>query len=950
MTFQELMDCWNRGAYNCNRAVYDKILEYAIGNNLVPVVGAGLSAWVEYPMWDELLRCHGAEFDVEEAVEEHLASWRYDEAAEVMAKACGDAWFDILRDSFDPQQIAQRRGNRPVYQKWLPQLFKGLVLTTNFDRCLEDLYGDPDSVNPGDDFQRDRADRARFENKHLLIKLHGDINDPWNMVLTKSAYDKCYGGDPEVPNLEKPMPANLSKQVNNRPMLFLGCSLHQDRTCAVLRACSRVGSHYALLPRPKDDDEFTRRRKELRDLGITPIWYPTGKHDEALSAFFTQLAADCGLREETEIDTPIYPLVGRDEVVAALCAHYSAPTPEPRWITGVAGIGKTEVCREVIRRLTALRPHFRMPMVDCTNAQKTGLFYSAVARGCGLEIPAQEASAPGEFLARTIPTRYSGVYFDNFEDVWRGFNQTERKDLVRWLLDLRRWGMSLLFSTQDNLPRDLGAGIHLEALDAGAGASETISDAEFWNMDSVKLFIHIYGEVSLAELPCLRKLIRQMEGHPLAIVLTAIQAREQLLGLRTLLDRWDAAQEVYQGNERHTSLKNALALVWKEIGNDPAATFYWALHTTCVQPIPLEFHRWLVDIPELETGMNRLQTGSLVRRVDGRITMLLPIKEQLPLLMRNWKELCVIPLHHWASALSMLLEIANDDSNQDSLKAHLLAIELMPQVCHVLDTLVEQGEKEIDRLCQLLEAARNHYSYYLASSDTLDRLVSYPELATRPEDCAIAYMYLGNVLGFRGDKNGAESALGQAEKQFRNMGNDMGLAHTLLTKAEVMRCMGDENEAKIILDQAEQLCQKLNDDLGLANIFRTRGDLLLCQRDFDGAESAYKDAEKKSQKMNDTIGMANLIQSRGILLGNQGELDKALKLLDEACAFYQKFHNMSGQASCLEAQYMFLMASGQTEKAERLQPLLEGLLPNLPLPQQEGVRDILAYAISEPEK
>lgn len=31
MTFQELMDCWDRGTYNCNRAVYDKILEYAAG-------------------------------------------------------------------------------------------------------------------------------------------------------------------------------------------------------------------------------------------------------------------------------------------------------------------------------------------------------------------------------------------------------------------------------------------------------------------------------------------------------------------------------------------------------------------------------------------------------------------------------------------------------------------------------------------------------------------------------------------------------------------------------------------------------------------------------------------------------------------------------------------------------------------------------------------------------
>lgn len=78
--------------------------------------------------------------------------------------------------------------------------------------------------------------RARFENKHLLIKLHGDINDPWNMVLTKSAYDKCYGGDPEVPDLEKPMPAYLSKQVNIGPCCFWGA------------ACIRIGPVRSCIP------------------------------------------------------------------------------------------------------------------------------------------------------------------------------------------------------------------------------------------------------------------------------------------------------------------------------------------------------------------------------------------------------------------------------------------------------------------------------------------------------------------------------------------------------------------------------------------------------------------------------------------------------------------------------------------------------------------------------
>ena len=983
MTFQELMDCWDRGEYNCNRAVYDKILEHTERSNLVPVIGAGLSAWVGYPMWDELLRRHGAEFDVAEVVEDRLTAWRYEEAAEVMAKASGDAWFDILRDSFDPRQIAERRGNRPAYQKWLPQLFKGLVLTTNFDRCLEALYSDPDSVNPGDDFQKKRAERAGFENRHLLIKLHGDIKDPWNMVLTRTAYDECYGADSESPDLEKPMPKFLSEQVNRRPMLFLGCSLHQDRTCAVLRICSRVGSHYALLPRPKEDAEFARRREELRELGIRPVWYPAGKHDEALNAFFTRLAADCGLREEVQTDTPVYPLVGRDEVVAELCAHYSGPSPEPRWVTGVAGIGKTEVCREVIRQLSGKNPRFRMPMVDCTSAETYLQFYAAVARGLGLEIPAHEAADPGAFLLRAIPGDCTGVYFDNFEDIWRGVG-TERRELVRWLLTLRDRGFALLFSTQDPLPPALGRRVVLAALDGGAEHAEKLDEAEFWNMDSVKLFTYIYDEVDPEELPHLRRLIRQMEGHPLAIVLTATQAREHLMGLRTLLDRWDAVQEVYRGNERHTSLKNALALVWEEIGDDPAAVIYWALHTTCVQPIPVEFHRWLVPTPEMQTGMDRLRIGSLVRRDAAGISMLLPIKMQLPLLMADWEQSRPRALIRWAVGLTRLMQLADDRGNPARPEAHSLAIDLMPQVCHVLRELAELEEQGVDCLCSLLNEARNHYQYELSSLSVLLHLSEHEILADRPSFRGVAYRCAGDLQSLLGQVEQALEAYARAEELYRKERNDLGLANTLRSRGGLQRRLGQVEQALEAYARAEELYRKERDDLGLANTLQSRGalqsrlgqveqaleacaqaeELFRKERDDLGlantlwsrgdlqsllgqveqALEAYARAEELYRKERADLGLANTLRSRGNLQSRLGEPDKALEQYRSACSLYRKVQEPVGLCCTLAEQYRIYVQAGQRTEAEPFRRELEKLLPGVPADVQEYVNWILDTA------
>lgn len=888
-------------------------------------------------MWKELLRRHADEFDVGEVVEKHLSSWEYEQAAEVMEQTCGTAvWHEIIHDAFHPKYILQRRGNRPAYQNWMPKLFKGLVLTTNFDRCLEDLFEDLESVNPGDDFQKKRAERAGFEHQNLLIKLHGDVNDPSNMVLTKSAYDKCYGDDPDLPDIEKPMPKFLSQQVNKRPMLFLGCSLHQDRTCAVLKQCGKDGVHYALLPRPEDENEFAERRKEVQELGVRPIWYSPGKHDEALTAFFTQLAADCGIREKGKADSPVYPLVGRDQVIAELYAHYSGANPEPRWVTGVAGIGKTEVCKAVIRQLEKEKGR-SMPMVDCTNADRYSKFYEAVARGLGLDIPPQEAADPADYLLGVIPKLVDGVYFDNFEDIWRGVAD-DRDKLGRWLLALRRSGVALLFSSQDGPDsRALGLEVSLEQLDKGVKIDK-LSDAEFRKLDSVKLFTNIYGDVEPEELGDFRNLIGQMEGHPLAIVLTANQASQKLMGITTLLGRWDAVQRVYTGNLKHTSLKNALALVWEEIKNDPIAVFCWGLHATCVQPIPVDFHPWLIKRPELEAGMDRLQIGSLVRRVDRHITMFLPVKEQLPLLEENWEEMYPFLLQYWSASLAELLDQANDSSNPDRLKAHRLAVELMPQVCHVLDGLAEEGEAQSDDLLMLLHFARNHFKYYLTSGDALKHLVGYSSLKVR----SLAYNYLGEVLGYRGEKRSASEALEQAAMQYEKDGNSRGLADALLSTAELFRSMGDYDGAAVALNRAEKLYSGVGSDLGLANILYFRGAVLQCQNKLKEAEEAYRNAEEKYRKLNESLGLANVLKSRGVMLWYQDEFEKALKPLEEAYDIYRELLLVSKQAECQCIRYACLMQTDRAEEAEEIRPQLEALMPDLPPPVQELVRIVLS--------
>ena len=538
----------------------------------------------------------------------------------------------------------------------------------------------------------------------------------------------------------------------------------------------------------------------------------------------------------------------------------------------------------------------------------------------------------------------------------------------------------------------------LTELDSGAADAMTMAEEDFRKLDSVKLFTGIYGDVDRAELPYLRKLIRQMEGHPLAVVLTAVQAREKKVrGLRAVVDRWDAAQVVYRGNGRHTSLAKALALVWKAVKDDDAAVFYWALQSTAVQPIPqdarrvpeqithLNFHDLLLQDGEHD-GIDHLQTGSLIRREEAGVSMLLPIKKQLSSLLPQWQEIKVKAVRRWAAALTVLMDLADEGGNPARTEAHSLAIELMPQVCHVLETLAAPEYDGIEPLCRLLTAADNHYQYDLSSLKTLQMLAGSGALDDHPWSCAIAYRRTGDLLRRLGDLDKALSAYDEAEKLYRKEQDDLGLANTIKSRGDLLSRLGEIEKALSAYDEAEKLYRKEQSNLGLANTLKSRGDLLRRLGEVEKALPAYDEAEKLYRKEQDDLGLANTLQSRGYLLSRLGEVEKALSAYGEAeklyrkeqfdlglantlwsrgdlfrrgdryrealeqycsaCVLYRKERAPMGLGYALAEQYRCLVHEGLHQEAVAVRRELEELLPRL----TPDVQSYCKSALSEGEK
>jgi tetratricopeptide (TPR) repeat protein len=187
----------------------------------------------------------------------------------------------------------------PTVVEVLPRLATGPVITTNFDHILEKAFRGAQRAFDlslwGGKIQT--ASDVLAEDLHLLLKLHGDVLNDTDRVLTLTEYDLHYGSvDAERADLSRPLPQLLSGLFQTRSLLFLGCSLEGDRYLQLLRrvvADESRPEHFACVAAPAAEGEFRKREDHLRAHRITPIWIPDGKF-EALVPLLSFIADVAG--------------------------------------------------------------------------------------------------------------------------------------------------------------------------------------------------------------------------------------------------------------------------------------------------------------------------------------------------------------------------------------------------------------------------------------------------------------------------------------------------------------------------------------------------------------------------------------------------------------------------------------------------------------------------------
>jgi SIR2-like domain len=296
-----------------NAPVIDAIVKSVRSpTGVIPFIGAGMSHDYGAPMWGDFLELAAVTDEDKGEVKRLVKDGEYEEAAQFLDAGPHGAHFRALvTERLDVAVAPERRTAGPL--SLLPLLTKGPVITTNFDRVLEAFYEAAERPFAGDAWIAGRQQPLRIldaiqQNRHVLIKLHGDVRDALTFTFTALEYDESYG------SLERGTRGVLTDLGNviytNRPLLFLGCSLEKDRTLTVLQQVAsqnRFLKHYAVLAAPKTLPELETRRDELKRSGIVPLWFMPGQFDEiaVLLDRLVERAAmdDVALDEDGELDS-----------------------------------------------------------------------------------------------------------------------------------------------------------------------------------------------------------------------------------------------------------------------------------------------------------------------------------------------------------------------------------------------------------------------------------------------------------------------------------------------------------------------------------------------------------------------------------------------------------------------------------------------------------------------
>lgn len=255
-------------------------------------VGSGISQrYIGAPSWEDLLeilaeKCPVFEQDIgyflqkgtpEEVIGSKLSDAYYEWAYGEGEDRFPDELYDRSKYDQDifvkyeiseylkgltPESVAELPDEHQDEIKALQEIQPHAVITTNYDRVLELIFDDHETV------VGETVIQTSFQNIGEIFKIHGDVTDPSSIIFTEEDYD----GFNET---KKYLAAKLLTYFTEHPVLIVGYSVGDDNVRQILADVDQVLS-------PSDglvDNMFFLKRESMKDLSEMDIYDTRRKFD-----------------------------------------------------------------------------------------------------------------------------------------------------------------------------------------------------------------------------------------------------------------------------------------------------------------------------------------------------------------------------------------------------------------------------------------------------------------------------------------------------------------------------------------------------------------------------------------------------------------------------------------------------------------------------------------------
>ncbi len=281
--------------------VPDRLKTALQARKLVPFVGSGVSrksAPHKFPGWVGLLQLL-LEYSLKKKyvtsrearqIEEIIGAGKLLMAAEVIKGSLpADEYMHQLRHLFTYQDDDKIN---LITQKKIIELNPRIIITTNYDRLIEDAYSSLYGKAPNVATYRDTSNLLATIQEHslstgpVIFKAHGDVGSIDSMILSDRDYKRIMFDEAMYDNL-------MSSMFLNSIMLFVGFSLSDREIIAhieKLRHRFNYGTapHFALLAAGSVNQiEIASYRQEF---GIEIIEYSKSFNHRGLDDFLKELA------------------------------------------------------------------------------------------------------------------------------------------------------------------------------------------------------------------------------------------------------------------------------------------------------------------------------------------------------------------------------------------------------------------------------------------------------------------------------------------------------------------------------------------------------------------------------------------------------------------------------------------------------------------------------------